>query len=165
MARLYNRRMAVITPTVPPTEPVPVHDAPEDEQHLRILSVFFYVLSGLGGLGACVGIFYGVIGVVMTAAPDAIETNGSPPPPAIGWLVTGLGVFVVLMSVGFSLLDFLVGRFLARRTHRTFCLVVAGITCLSIPIGTILGVFTMIVLMRPSVRAMFRSRDEALAAA
>ena len=161
VARLYNRRMAVTTPNVPPTEPVPVHDAPEDEQHLRILSVFYYVISGLGGLGACVGMFYGVIGIVMTAGPDAMASNGSPPPAAIGWFLAGLGVFIVLMSAGFSVLDFLVGRFIARRTHRTFCLVVAGITCLSIPIGTILGVFTMVVLMRPSVRAMFQAPDEA----
>ncbi len=152
--------MAVTTPNVPPTEPVPGHDAPDDEQHLRLLSVFYYVMSGLSGLGACVGMFYGVFGIVMTAAPDAMTSSGSPPPPAIGWLLIGLGVFVVLLSAGFSLVDFLVGRFIARRTHRTYCLVVAGITCLSVPIGTVLGVFTMLVLMRPSVRAMFRAPDE-----
>ncbi len=153
--------MAVTTPIVPPTEPVPGHAAPEDEQHLRLLSVFYYVLSGLGGLGACVGIFYGVFGIVMTAAPEAIPSGGSPPPPALGWLLAGLGVFIVLVSAGFSLLHFLVGRFIARRAHRKFCLVVAGITCLSIPIGTVLGVFTMVVLGRPSVRARFRPPDEA----
>ena len=96
----------------------------------------------------------------MLAAPDAMSSNGTPPPPALGWLLAGLGVFIVLMSAGFSVLDFLVGRFIARRTHRTFCVVVAGITCLSIPIGTILGVFTMIVLSRPSVRTSFQAPDE-----
>ena len=34
-------------------------------------------------------------------------------------------------------------------------MIVAGITCLSVPIGTVLGVFTLMVLSRPSVKQMF----------
>jgi len=34
-------------------------------------------------------------------------------------------------------------------------MIVAGITCLSVPIGTVLGVFTLLVLSRPSVKQMF----------
>ena len=47
-------------------------------------------------------------------------------------------------------------RFLRGRRHRTFSLIVAGINCLGIPLGTILGVFTLIVLLRPSVRTLYR---------
>jgi hypothetical protein len=36
-----------------------------------------------------------------------------------------------------------------------YCLVVAGIECIFMPFGTVLGVFTIIVLMRPSVRNLF----------
>ena len=46
---------------------------------------------------------------------------------------------------------------LRRRTSRTFCMVVAGISCLFMPIGTVLGVFTIIVLARPTVKALFES--------
>ena len=49
----------------------------------------------------------------------------------------------------------LAGRYLLQRTHYTFCLVVAAIACLLMPFGTALGIFTIIVLMRPSVREMF----------
>jgi hypothetical protein len=47
------------------------------------------------------------------------------------------------------------GRYLSRHVNRTFCLVVAGIECVFTPFGTVLGVFTIIVLMRDSVRELF----------
>ena len=41
-------------------------------------------------------------------------------------------------------------RFLSR-----ICIVMAALACLSMPFGTVLGVFTIIVLARPSVQALF----------
>ncbi len=49
----------------------------------------------------------------------------------------------------------LAGRKLARRRSWTFCLVVASIECLFMPYGTVLGVFTIIVLLRPTVKELF----------
>jgi hypothetical protein len=37
-------------------------------------------------------------------------------------------------------------------------MVIAIITCLSVPLGTALGVFTLIVLARPSVKQLFERR-------
>ena len=48
-------------------------------------------------------------------------------------------------------------RFLVQRRNHRFCLVLAGVTCLFMPLGTILGVFTLIVLMRDSVQQSFQS--------
>ncbi len=52
-------------------------------------------------------------------------------------------------------LSFLTGRFLARRQHPTFCIVVSALDCMCMPLGTALGVFTILVLQRPSVKEMF----------
>ena len=38
---------------------------------------------------------------------------------------------------------------------------VAGLNCLHMPLGTLLGVFTFIVLARPSVQALFEQRSGA----
>lgn len=65
-------------------------------------------------------------------------------------------VFYVVMGVFISAIaaaNFMSGRFIKKRRHKTFSLVVAGINCLQIPFGTVLGVFTIIVLMRPSVQS------------
>jgi hypothetical protein len=47
------------------------------------------------------------------------------------------------------------GSQLKRRAAYNYCLVVAGIECIFMPFGTVLGVLTLIVLMRPSVKALF----------
>jgi len=47
------------------------------------------------------------------------------------------------------------GRSLSRRKCYSFALVMACVECLFIPFGTILGVFTIIVLLRESVKALF----------
>jgi hypothetical protein len=60
-----------------------------------------------------------------------------------GWTLAGLMV--------------LAGRSLAARTRYTFCLVIGAVECLFMPVGTVLGVFTIIVLVRESVKGMFRN--------
>jgi hypothetical protein len=48
------------------------------------------------------------------------------------------------------------GRSLARRKRYLFCLIVAGTMCVMCnPLGTVLGVFTIVVLLRPSVKELF----------
>ena len=61
------------------------------------------------------------------------------------------------MIVGWSIAACIIaaGRFLAKRRHYMFCLVMAGIECLFMPFGTVLGVFTIIVLIREGVKEMF----------
>jgi hypothetical protein len=44
---------------------------------------------------------------------------------------------------------------LGTRRRRTLCLVTAGLTCASFPLGTALGIFTFIVLSRPTVKTLF----------
>jgi hypothetical protein len=47
------------------------------------------------------------------------------------------------------------GRFIQRRVNRTFSIVVSGFLCLFFPFGTILGIFTLIVLTRESVIRLY----------
>jgi hypothetical protein len=54
-----------------------------------------------------------------------------------------------------SIFHYLAGRFLARRRHHTFCMVIAAVACTFMPLGTVLGVFSLIVLSRESVRESF----------
>jgi hypothetical protein len=76
--------------------------------------------------------------------------------PALLFGVLG-GLFGVAMLLG-AAAEFWVGRCLARREGHTFCLVVSGFDCLSVPFGTLLGVASLIVLERPTVKALFLRR-------
>jgi hypothetical protein len=53
------------------------------------------------------------------------------------------------------------GRSIDLRKRHTLCLIVAGAACLFQPIGLVLGIFTFIVLLRPSVQAAFKPVWEA----
>jgi hypothetical protein len=59
------------------------------------------------------------------------------------------------LMVVLAVLKFIVAKRLSQRRSRTLCLVVAGLSCFGVPFGTALGVFTFLVLLRPSVARMF----------
>lgn len=82
------------------------------------------------------------------AAPHASS------PKAIFAIFPIIGGFMILVSVTQGILLLYAARFLRQRTHWVFILVMAGLLCLNFP-GMVLGVFTFIVLLRPSVKAMF----------
>jgi hypothetical protein len=60
-----------------------------------------------------------------------------------------------LFSFVFALFIFLAGRALAKRRRYWFAFVIACIECIFLPFGTILGVFTIIVLSRESTKQLF----------
>jgi Na+-driven multidrug efflux pump len=63
------------------------------------------------------------------------------------------------MGWAFGILTIVSGRNIGQRRARTFSLVVAGINCLWVPLGTALGVCTLIVLMRESVNKLYTEAD------
>jgi len=66
-----------------------------------------------------------------------------------------VGIFLFLLGAVFALVLAFAGRSLSRRKRYWFTFVVACIECVFIPLGTILGVFTIIVLSRESVKTLF----------
>ncbi len=127
----------------------------EDEDQLRLLSIFHYVVAGFAALFSCLPIFHIVIGLMLVFAPGKLDGGNSAPPAIFGWLFACVGAALVLAGWSFAVLVFLAGRFLAKQTRYTFCLAMAGVQCMFVPFGTVLGIFTIIVLMRESVKADF----------
>ena len=134
----------------------------QDEQHLRLLSMFHYILAAMMALFACFPIIHLVIGISFLVAPEKMmgpnQPPGGPPPLLFGLMFTIIPLVIILLGWVMAGLVFYGGRCLANRTHYTFCLVVAGFACLNMPLGTVLGVFTIIVLIRPSVQALFQNK-------
>lgn len=153
------------TAATPPTERAnpQVLQRARDEQHLRMLVVFYYILAGLSLLFGCLGLVYIGGGTVLAFLPqDAFASDPDAPPVgvihAVGWVVVAIGALAAVIQLAGSLLMVLAGRFIAARRHRMFCLVVAGLTCLQVPLGTALGVCTFVVLTREWVIELFGGR-------
>lgn len=124
----------------------------EDASHLQILAIFYYVFAGLNAVSV---VLLGLYGVMMGAVLGSGPAGNSHADTALLSMFAGLMVFVVVLSAVFALLHFMTAQRLRQRRGHKFCQVIAVLTCLSIPFGTVLGVFTLIVLNRPSVQALF----------
>jgi hypothetical protein len=122
----------------------------KDAEHLNILSIVWYVLAGLQCLGMCAGVAYIVMAGVFASK---LSDPGDPP---MGIIMGIFGVILIVISLVFAGLSYLTGKSLKQRRRLMLCYVMAALVCLSFPLGTALGVFTFIVLARPSVKASFQ---------
>ena len=62
-------------------------------------------------------------------------------------------MLLLLVGTTMALVVFEVASALQNHERRTFCLVVAWLVCALFPLGTVLGVFTILQLIQPSVPA------------
>ena len=148
-------------PGVPPPAPYQMagphpgqaeQQAIKDEEHLKLLSIGHYVLGAIVGLFACIPIIHLVLGLGFLFAG---AFGGGGPEALVGGLFVLIGASVIAIGWAIALAIISAGRFIKQRRRHTFCVVVACLSCLWMPLGTILGVFSLIVLLRPSVKELF----------
>jgi len=118
-----------------------------------LLSIFHYIVGGIAALFSFLPVIHLALGILFLVAPHRM--GGSPPPQFLGWIFIIMGGGLMLVGWAFAVCVILTGRFIVRHKHYIFCLVIASLNCLFMPFGTVLGVFTIVVLVRPSVKAMF----------
>lgn len=138
----------------------------EDDEQLKLLSIFHYIMGGFICLMACRALVLLVTGIAMVHGPNLLGNSGSiplpngvepggAPPESLGWVLIVAGAIFFLLGQAVGAVIIMAGRSLARRRRRLFVLVIAWLQCAIFPIGTALGIFTIIVLLRQSVKAQF----------
>jgi hypothetical protein len=128
----------------------------QDRDHLRLLSIFHFVVAGATALFSSLFLIHFFVGMGALLRPDAFGPK--PPPPIFGLVFAVMGGGVVLAGWALAAGLAFAGLYLRRQVHYMFCLVVAALaTVCCQPLGTVLGVLTIIVLMRPSVKAAFHT--------
>lgn len=129
------------TPASPSARSAPPQHAAERQQdasHLQALAVAQYIFGGLALLFAALCL----VAALTRALP------------------TGFGVLAGIQGVGLAAIG--VGNMVSaacirRRRRRALSFIVAGVSCIAIPIGTILGALTIVVLLRESVRQTYEA--------
>jgi hypothetical protein len=131
-----------------------------DLEHLKLLTVFHFVLAALVVLMHSVFLIHLIMGIMMVNGTFPGARPGTPgaPPPFMGWVMIGMGSFMLLWGWSFAILLTIAGYCLSRRRRWVFCCVVAGLACLYAPLGTALGVCTLLVLLRPRVKDLFAGK-------
>jgi hypothetical protein len=128
----------------------------QEEQHLKLLSIFHYVVGGIAGLFALFPILHLIFGLFFILAPSNVESHGDLSSALVGWFFVIIAGAIITIGWAFAGCVIAAGRNLAKRQRYTYCLVMAGIECVFMPFGTVLGVFTLIVLVRESVKELFQ---------
>lgn len=127
-----------------------------DAEHLRVLMICHYVLAGLSVLGiGFLALHYLMMSTVFNSPEVWKDVKGGPPPAQLFAVFKWFYLFGAVMVIGHGVLNLISAGCLKARRHRTFSLVVSGLNCIFMPIGTTLGVFTFIVLLRDSVKELY----------
>jgi hypothetical protein len=132
-----------------------------DEEHLKLLSLGYMLSAATAAFFSLFGLMYMLMGAFMSAAishQSAVARRSSQVPPAfVGWILAGVGLGFFLVMMILAAVKLRAAFCIKSRQSRTFCMVVAGISCLGVPYGTVLGVLSFIVLGRDSVATLFNS--------
>ena len=128
-----------------------------DERQLSTLATLHYAYGVLLGIGALLMLVVLVSGIGMQVGP-ALEPSGAD--ASLQQLPWGL-IFILTGAIGLALQGLLAAatmraaRGLETHTRRSWCMVVAAFNSLAVPLGTVLGIVTIVTLMRPSVVQLF----------
>jgi hypothetical protein len=125
-------------------------------QHLTIVAVLHLLLSAFALLGGI---------TVLTASMAAGALVGTSGAPGTGFLVGTVGsiVGIVLLALALPGLAFAYGIYKRRSWSRILGFVLSAVHLFNIPIGTLIGGYTIWVLMQPETEALLSS-DRALVA-
>ena len=134
----------------------------KDEEHLNRLSIFHYVVAGIAALFGCIFLSHLAIGIATLTGALKTDSGSEGSPAFAGVIFIVIGSVMIIAGWSLAICLLVAARRLARRTHYRFCLVVAGISCVFMPFGTALGVFTIIILTRESVKKLFENSSRSV---
>ena len=131
----------------------------EDVNHLKMLAYGHYALGGLTVLCGFFPFIHLAVGIGMVSG----EMGGRPEP--MGFFFMAIATALIAFFWATAGLTIYAGRCLREQRRRTLCFVVAIVQCAFFqPLGMVLGIFSIIVLLRPSVRKAFERADAGTAA-
>ena len=135
----------------------------KDLEHLKLLGIFHYIWGALSLLGGIViGGYFLVIGIIlMNNPPTSTSSEDSGTASMVGGILIGVGVVLFLIVVVYGILTLMAGgKYRKHQGGYCFCFILAIVTLVigGIP-GIVLGIFSLIVLSRDSVKALFRGQS------
>jgi hypothetical protein len=127
----------------------------DDLEHLRLLAVFHKVVALLLALFGCFPLIHLTVGLGLLAGGLSNDRHDLIPAAFMGWLFVCIGAFVMTALWTLAIFVYRSAAFLEAHRRYTYCLVIGALLCTFMPFGTVLGIFTILVLVRPSVKALF----------
>jgi hypothetical protein len=130
-----------------------------NRQYIDFLAACNYFAAALAFLFGCFPIFHVLFGVGIFLGALQESFNGAAFPGLLGSLMALFFLFMGTLMVlsfwayGYGMMKS--AQYLKRRERYVFCMVMAAVSCILFPIGTALGVFTIILLLQEDVKVDF----------
>lgn len=124
----------------------------QGEKNLDILGTFHNIMGVLTAAMACIPLVHFFIGIaILGPGPGEIDAV----PRVIGLLFVILSGIIIAAGWVMAVLIFVAGNRLKQRRAYNYCLVIAFLECLIMPLGTVLGIFTILNLTKEPIRELF----------
>ncbi len=128
-----------------------------DSEHLKLLVIFHFIVAGLGVLGLFFLFAHYMLFHFISDNPEIWKhpANGSGPTLQIFLIFRWFYVFIATILVAGVAANVASAIYIRQRRNRLFSLVIAALNLFHLPFGTALGLFTLVVLSRDSVRSIY----------
>ncbi|MDP6152879.1 MAG: hypothetical protein QF785_05820 [Phycisphaeraceae bacterium] len=131
-----------------------------DRGRVRRVAIWFVIIGVLTIIAGTFLLGWVHLGIKLAFAPDEMKNlphDYVMHEHVLGWVVVALSTVAVLLVWGVGTGMIAAGFCMRSRQRYTFCYVMAYLSCLVIPAGSILGWYTIVLLRRRSAREIFRS--------
>jgi hypothetical protein len=93
-----------------------------DRQHLKLLSIFHYVVGGILAFFFLFPLIHFTIGLLIITKSISVDSSGNLPPQAAGYFFAAVGGLFFILGEAFAIATIVSGRFLKRRQRYWFSL-------------------------------------------
>lgn len=135
-------------------------DSPAITAHdLRLLSAGYYIQAGIAAFYTLLLLGYSALATAALANLAKMSSNSGQHnlPPGFVSILSVILMVLIGLACAYTVCLFLAGLWLRTLRNLLFIQIVAALNCLAIPYGTVLGIFTFMVLQRPSAKQFFAS--------
>jgi hypothetical protein len=135
----------------------------DDIRYLDLIALFHVIVGLVVGLFSCLPLVNLSMGLSMLSdIPKMIVQDVTFSPFALlPIMFTLLPILIVVLGWMFAIAISLNGFYIKNRQWHTYCVVIGGVETIFMPFGTVLGVFTIILLTKPNIKKLFDLNHEA----
>lgn len=126
-----------------------------DADQLQQLVLLMRIYGVLGILCSSPFLMHVWVGLETMTNPNFFGGQGQRPPPFAGGMFVIGGLLIVGAGWTIGILSLYAAKCVEARKNWGWVMGSACVNCIQMPLGTALGIFTIIVINRPSVRDLF----------
>jgi hypothetical protein len=124
----------------------------KDLNHLKLLGIFHTVW---GILAILFGLLFGIVYIAI-GANSSLEISGNLRPETAHQIFQVVGLVALVLSSIYGILMIIAGGKLRKQRSYGFCFFVSILDLFGFP-SIVLGIFTLMVLVRPTVKDLFKA--------